>query len=307
MDKLDFLIFRGLTHDPRSSPMQTDIRKSLNLVAKGLHVDENTVRNRLEKFKESGFLQGWVLVVNPNLLGMLLGVMWFEVRSRPKDEAIRKLAMIPGLVVIVDYFGDFLVIVLLCEDQKGFGNAAKLAGSISRARGLAKMAYHFPVCDLRLSETDWEIIESIHRSPAKQFQIVAQELSISTRTVKRRLCRMIDGNAIFTLPSMNPAKLKGAILADVFVSYEEEESKAKMDQLIAAQLSDYLLVPEVNISDYGAFHLWLDSLSLAKDVKNMVEGLPGVKEARVDLVQTRVEHYGVLEDAVRAHLRKITV
>jgi DNA-binding Lrp family transcriptional regulator len=82
MDTLDVNIFRDLTNDSYGAPHQSDLRRPLKEVARAFRVDEDTVRSRLRRLRKSGFLRGWVAIVNPSLLRMNVTRLWFDVPGR---------------------------------------------------------------------------------------------------------------------------------------------------------------------------------------------------------------------------------
>jgi len=69
MDSLDVRIIHEMVESKATSPVDSNVRKSLSSIARKLRVDENTVKNRIENLKRSGFLRGWWVGINPNLVG----------------------------------------------------------------------------------------------------------------------------------------------------------------------------------------------------------------------------------------------
>ena len=47
-----------------------DIRESYASIAAKIGVDEETVRRRVNRARQSGFLKGWQLLLNPHLIGL---------------------------------------------------------------------------------------------------------------------------------------------------------------------------------------------------------------------------------------------
>ncbi len=116
MDKLDVRIMRELLRADATPP---NIRRSFRAIARRLRVDENTVRNRIEKLQRSGFLKGWLIGVNPNLLGEKVARLWFDVQPQSdKANTIRKISLVQGIESIMDYFGASLSAMLCYEDEQ---------------------------------------------------------------------------------------------------------------------------------------------------------------------------------------------
>ena len=92
MDGLDLKIFRELAHDRARSPFQTDIRRSYATISTKLSIDEDTIRNRLDKLYQTGFLKGWRVLLNPNIVGLKISQVWVEIPPQvSKEDAIKRL------------------------------------------------------------------------------------------------------------------------------------------------------------------------------------------------------------------------
>src|SRR5689334_19343223 len=99
------------------SPGRWNVRKSYVDVARSLGVDEETVRNRLKRLKDSGFLIGWRLLPNPSLFGRssILQQLTFD-SPMAKDDAISRLRQMDCVIVVASLYGDDLQITLF-DDQ----------------------------------------------------------------------------------------------------------------------------------------------------------------------------------------------
>ncbi len=86
-DDLDIQIIKAMA-SPHS--FQWDVRISNARVAKGLDVDEETVRNRLRHMKYVGFLQGWQLILNPVLLAGKAAIVELGVNNTGSKMESRK-------------------------------------------------------------------------------------------------------------------------------------------------------------------------------------------------------------------------
>src|SRR5438552_4905339 len=103
MDSLDVRVCRELFRDRTGPLLPSDIRKSSRGIARKLRVDEVTVRNRIKRFQQSGFLKGYQLIVTPGLLSVRFAQLWFDVRPlSAKDDLIRKLSLMHGVLAVSD-------------------------------------------------------------------------------------------------------------------------------------------------------------------------------------------------------------
>ena len=307
MDTLDTKIFRELVQD-RSAFATSDIRRSFRVVARKLDIDEVTVRKRIKKMQGSGFLQYWMVLVNPRLLGLGIAQLLFDVlSSSTKYDLIEKLKLLPGAFVLVDCFGSSMYFSFFYQDETSLQRQVELVSKITSAKDMVFRSTPIPECKVKLAVTDWRIIRSLHKNPRKSYGSVARELGVSSRTVKRRLQRMVDEKAVFVVPSMNPGALDGVIQADLLVSHENPRSKAETDGKFMALWDDHLARAEIGDKEHSFFNLFVKNVSQAHEVLDWTKRQPGVRSARIDLVQDRIEFYPLLSGELAEKLRQFSV
>jgi DNA-binding Lrp family transcriptional regulator len=72
--------------------MNPDFRRSFKSMARVLGVDEDTARNRAKRLEKIGFVTGWTLMVNPNIIGRHQSGVHFDVPSSvSKKELVSRL------------------------------------------------------------------------------------------------------------------------------------------------------------------------------------------------------------------------
>ncbi len=276
-----------------------DPRTSLREVARSLKIDELTVRNRLRRLELGGFLKGWRLFVNPALLHANLTQILFDLRDSTEDLS-GKLKGLPGVGAIVEHIGKSMWVVVYHNDEKSLNERERMIERTAKAKAVAIAKIRAPKCDVSLYPTDVEIIAALSKNPRKPYSMVAKELGLSTRTVRRRLQRMVDGRAVFVLPSMDPGSLEGALLVDLLVEYSDGERSATTFERLLPAMDDFLIRAQPGDPRYGFFNLFVTKLSVVSKILKEVQSIPGVKSARADLVQSRWEMYDAfLGDSIR--------
>ncbi len=277
-------------------------------MARKLRVDEVTVRNRIKRFQQSGFLKGWRLVVNPGLLGVRLAQLWFDVRpASAKDELIRKLSLMHGVLAISDSYGSSLTLVMMYEGETAAKKEFELIASISNAQSLVRANIPFPRCAIELEHTDWKIIKAIQTDPRGSYSVISRGVGTSPKTVKRRLRRMIEERALFVIPSLDPKALDGAIIADLVVFYANPGSKTDLDNRIVSQFDELLVSTRLSDIEHGFFNLIIRNISKAKEVLAWVNEQPGVGKAFIELVQDRIEVYESFNEPVDKKLTETSM
>jgi len=299
VDSLDVRICRELFRDRTGPLLQSDFRKSYRSVARKLRVDEVTVRNRIKRFQQSGFLKGWQLIVNPDLLGLRFAQLWFDVRPpSAKDDLIRKLSLMQGVLAVSDSYGSSLSLVMMYEGEFSAKKEFELIASMSNAQSLVRANIPFPGCAIELTHTDWRIIKALQTDPRQSYSVISRKVGMSQKTVKRRLQRMIEERALFVIPSWDPKALDGAIIADLVVFYANPGSKTDLDKRISSQFDNLLVSTRLSDVEHGFFNFIIGNVSKAKEILTWVNEQPGVGSAFMELVQDRIEVYEAFNEPV---------
>ncbi len=297
MDRLDVRILRDILENKATSPLDTSVRKPWSSVARRLQVDENTVKNRVEKLRRSGFLKGWCVGVNPNLVGQRMAQVWFDVgSSSAKQPVIQKLSLIPGVAVIKDLFGPSLCIVLFYEGERTLKKTTELISSIAGSSSVTWKDEPFPTCEIAFSKDDLRIVRTLQKEPQKPYTDIAKELDLSSRTVKRRIRRLAEGKALYLIAELNPRFLSGGIVCGLLVSHDESGSKSLSERRIVSHLGDQLLFADLDDPRHGYFALIIENVASAQDILNWALTQEGVSEGRIDIVQEVISLYGVYEE-----------
>ena len=305
MDALDTKIIREFIQDGTAFAT-SDIRKSYRTVSRQLGVDEVTVRKRVSKMKRTGFLGRWNAFTNPTLLGLRVAQLTFDVQSASaKNDLIEELKLLPGSLVVVDCFGTSLYFAFLYNSDSDLRRQVELVQRLSKTNNLVCTFPPFPECKAKLSKTDWALLGKLQKDAHQSYGSIGSGLGISSRTVKRRMQKLVQERALFVLPSFNPRAIEGLVQADLLVFFDGHKAKAKVDFEMFSTWSDYLVRAEVGSSDSSFFNLLVKNVSQAQVVLNWTKEQPGVKNARIDLVQDRFELYTSLDSALEAKLEQI--
>ena len=282
------------------SPIQWNTKKSYLEVARKLGIDEETVRNRVKRLKESGFLLGWRLVPNPTLLArvstsILLG---FDDQAS-KERAISRLTEVEGVINIVSIYEKGLTLALFDDDKRSASKQVVTVGMsedplTTPSPGLAPSRF-------RMTQLDWEIARLLLRDADKTMTEVAKQVRVSARTVKRRLNQMMKESAVFIMPIVDLRKAEG-ISYQLLVQSEEGKS-SEVNKLVATRIDN--LVFRASDSKGGLiFGFTGANVAEGIEVLNWVKQQPSVKSAKVNIVERIVHVYDWLEGEVERHVKK---
>jgi DNA-binding Lrp family transcriptional regulator len=283
LDKLDTAIVRELIMDPSTLMFRQDIKRPYELIAKKLNVSEDTVRNRIKELEERGPVKGWRVGINPNILGYKFYYVIFDVKPLSlKSGVFRELkSSLSGLMWLADYFGDYAGIVVASKDEESLKKNCDYMGRLAHLKNVTWAYDSYPKCNLRFLENDWKIVASVQRNPRKPYSQIALELRVSTRTVRRRLDRMLEERALFSFPDVDFKKLNGSIVVDLVIFYTSPAVKQKVDSMVISKFRENLIFGTLYDRDHSWYLLVLPNLTMVEEVRQETSSIPGTKSVYV--------------------------
>jgi DNA-binding Lrp family transcriptional regulator len=302
MDKLDVKIIRELFQPTPFVPSREGQRESFRAMGKKLGVSDGVVAKRVGRLARSGFIKGFPLLLNMDLLGLKVGVVVLDVEaSTPRKELARKLSLIDGLIIVQVHLLGSVGVIFCCKDDESLQRKADLISTVAGARSARLTHIPFPKSTVSLSKSDWMIISRLQGNVDMPFGEISEELKISTRTVRRRMARMTEGGVIFTLASVDVKAIREAIMADLVVEYDSPNLRPQVDKTLLELLEPYYFSTGL-WEGYGLFSLILPNLFKSREILETVKRAKGIKSAMLELVEDRYEFYDYVYDAVNRNL-----
>jgi len=280
------------------SPDVWNTKRSYVEIASKLGVDEETVRNRVKHLKDSGFLLGYRLVPNPALFRRVLASLRIEFPDREsKQEAIRRLAEMDGVLNIASTYDESLMVTLFANEDRDFSKlkvSREVEGEVSWVPGLGLRTTSF-----RMTRLDWEIVSLLLRDAERKLDEIARKLKVSARTVKRRLNMMMKETAIFTMPIVDLRKTEG-------ISYQlrvqsEHGRKSAVEKSVGAKIAN-LIFRSSDSEDGSIFGFTGANVAEGNEILEWVRNQPGVKSAEMTITERVVQVFDWLESEVKKQL-----
>ena len=304
MDTLDVRILRALLQSGPATSLDLGFRRSFSAIARNLGVDEGTISHRVHRLRKSGFLKGWSVGINPELVGDKMIQLWVDVEPpTSKPEAIEKLRLLPGVAVVKDLYGPSLGLVVYYEGEASLERLTRLLSQITGSKRVESMPEPFPRCDTVLAEEDLRLIEALQKEPLTSFARLAHDLGRAAKTVRRRVDRLSRAQAIYLVAELDPKFLVGGIVGSLLVSYQPSADKVKVDALLLEQIADQLMFAELDAPHHSSFALALSGVAQSRDLLAGVVRIPGVATARLDLVAEVFSRYEVYAEQL-ARIRR---
>jgi DNA-binding Lrp family transcriptional regulator len=279
------------------SPSLWNEKRTQVQIARKLGIDEETVRNRIKFLRESGFLLGWRLLPNPSLIDRESTFLYLELDGdeESKEHIISKLTKMEGVVNIASFYGQTLLITLYDDSKKSSAEKITKLGIRATPFIIPGMSVPNPL-STKMKSIDWQILRLMLRDAEKEADKVAKDLKISERTVRRRLSEMMTERAIFIMPIIN-LKRAGGIPYQLIILVEEDK-KSEVDRLVASRIEN--LVFRASASKTGSiFGFTGANVAEGSEILNWVKKLPGVKAARMNIVEEILHVFDWLEGEVK--------
>jgi DNA-binding Lrp family transcriptional regulator len=306
LDKLDIKIIRELYMGQPISLLRRGPRDSFRAMGRKLGVSDRTARERVEKLTRSGLIRGGPLQVNANLLGVNMGVLSIDVESAtPRKELVEKLSLVDGVFLVQTHVGSLVGIMFCYEDGKSLERRVGLISKVADARGAKFTRIPFPKSGVSLSKTDWRIV-STQKRKVKSYAEISKELRLSTRTVRRRMVRMVKGGAVFTFPSSNVDALREAIMVDLLVEYDSPGTRQHVDRKLLELLDPYYIFAGIWES-HSVYSMIIPSFPTSREILDAVRRVSGTKSARIELVEDRYEFYDRLNEVLERKLTALQI
>jgi len=228
MDATDVRIFCELAFKEMGSRAFTERRLSPAGIAKKLGLDEKTVRLRVRRMEEAGFIKYYQITPELALFGLkCLALYRFEAMNiATKSGVVKYLGGLPGVVEVFDYLGPTL--------------SVSVAGaSATRVQQLGdEIAGRFELKTMKLGERslgeprsrpdrlDWRIIERLRYDARSTSKEVAEALSITPRMAEYRIRRITESGAVLVRAAINPQKQEGLVFYELGVTIKPERKNA---------------------------------------------------------------------------------
>ena len=297
LDDLDVKIIRELGSP--SSP-QWSVRESYANIAKKLGVDEETVRLRLKRVRERGFLPAWRLIVNPRLLNCEAVTLELDVdMEERKAKAVSLIKLVDGVTRIVDFRGKGLLVTLWSEKEL-FPRRIQLIESICGGMKPVVWKSRFPQPGVRMRKIDWKIVNAMKDDARKDLGDVAKSLGVSARTVQRRLSAMEEGKAVY-LAGAAQVEAVGGLMSCFLVFCPDRSKKSAVDQVIHSNITR-IGHSDFSPEKYSVFGRHCENPAEADRVLEKLKTIEGVADARMHIMDRLI----LVQDWMKSEIDKRT-
>jgi DNA-binding Lrp family transcriptional regulator len=250
------IAFKGLDYDSF-----TDRRVSPLAIGRKLGLDEKTVRVRVKKMEDDGFIKYYQAMPSLALFQLKnVNTYRFEALNiATKHRVIEHIQELPFIVEAIDYLGQVVSVSIsgtsseeIDQMVSGLVNRFELYKWILGSRIIKEPV---SVAD----RLDWQIIQELRYDALSGVKELSESLSITQRMVEYRIKKLLGSDMLLVRAIINSQKQQGLIFYELEMSVDETkqyEVIKRLSEIYAEKLwSVRTLAVGVLLANFFAFTL----------------------------------------------------
>jgi DNA-binding Lrp family transcriptional regulator len=282
MDRLDLKIF--LAMGARYYTFQGGVERQLNLsfIAKQLGVNPDTVRARIKKLEESGFIKYYQIFPNFRLFGMsCLATGLIFPNPASKKEALKKLKLINEVPWIDERLNSLRVLLLYQTLEPDLERKLALVEELTGVKPMRQNYMETLPVGMEPTLIDWLLFRSLRYDARKPTEQVAKELGLTARALNYRLQRLTRGNAYFIVPVISLENLQNTTCTH-FTIFLDENRRAEAIDEITRLFGERDMSRYVSSEGSVTFCVLTTTITESDEDYLKVQAIPGVEKVIMD-------------------------
>jgi DNA-binding Lrp family transcriptional regulator len=250
------IAFKGLDYDSF-----TDRRVSPLAIGRKLGLDEKTVRVRVKKMEDDGFIKYYQAMPSLALFQLKnMNTYRFEALNiATKHRVIQYIQELPFIVEAIDYLGQIVSVSIsgtsseeIDQVASGLANRFELYKWILGSRIMKESV---SVAD----RLDWQIIQELRYDALSGVKALSESLSMTPRMVEYRIKKLLGSGMLLVRAITNSQKQQGLIFYELEMSVDETNQYdviKRLSEIYAEKLwSVRTLAAGVVLGNFFAFTL----------------------------------------------------
>jgi len=255
-----------------------------------LGMDKKTVRVRVNRMEESGFIKYYQATPNLGLFGMRIASLFrFEALNLSTKKAIvSHLHAVPGLVESSDYLGPFLTGSMVgATREEARGGAEYLASRYELGIvALGSRTIREPTS--RVDNLDWKIIRELRYDARSSDRDLAEALSVTERVVGYRIPKLLRSGALRTKAVIDPQRQAGLVFYELELAIDSQRRGA-ISRWLSEKHGDRLWNLTSPTTDLILASLFCFTLAEPEESAVEAQKLEGVKRCRLFILKEVIE------------------
>jgi DNA-binding Lrp family transcriptional regulator len=279
------MAFKGLDYDSF-----TDRRVSPVAIGRKLGIDEKTVRTRVGRMEDSGFIKYYQAVPNLLLFGLksVNSYRLEAVNIATKLRVVENVQQMPYVNEAIDYLGQSVSLKIAGTSNEDIERiVAQIVNRFELTRiflGISRMKEP----SIQPDRLDWQIFQKLRYDALRSIKDVADELSITPRMAEYRITKLLDAGALILKAIINTQKQEGLIFYELEMLVEESKQFGvvkKLSEIYGEKLWS------IQTSTGGVLRVNLFGFTLAEPEAAVVnvQELEGVKACALLIFKETIE------------------
>jgi DNA-binding Lrp family transcriptional regulator len=250
-----------------------------------------SVRARVKKMQSSGVIDSFIVKVNPLVLGYSKFCLLIVRNNKADEKHIgRSLSLLGDIFDRVDGLGN-TSIFLLAVKKEAEEKLELLVDVIGQDLLIQNQTIAFPSIREQPTYTDFKIMRCLLANPRMEILDIAEKISMSSKTVTRRLEKMIENHVLDFTIHCNPTAIGGYIVSVVSASIEKGSFSKVLEKSYAdLKNSFFLYSPALTQQDVIYWVFCSRDVFALDSVMRRIESYPGVRKVDV-FIPTHMEYH----------------
>jgi DNA-binding Lrp family transcriptional regulator len=287
IDEYDIYILRILARNCRTS------FRSIGL---DLGITTNTVKNRMKNLIDYKIIQRYVIHINYAILGYKKNCLVIVRDNINPNIIIAKFSTIGSVYLHVDCLGGTSVFGIVFKESTD--DLVSLLSSAIRPATLCNIfAGELETRAVALTSTDLRIIKHLLSEPRMKYEDLAKLISVSLKTVKRRLEFMRRNHVLDYGIVYNPSAMKGYIYFGLIIQTEHYQYQNVLEQVYLNFESYLLRHPQTIHKDVIILNMYSRNIYDMDSILKIAESFNGVTKAEIfQTLKTEILEKWVIEE-----------
>jgi DNA-binding Lrp family transcriptional regulator len=264
--------------------LSRNCRVSYSSLGNEIGLTAKSVKARVEKMQSSGVIDSFIIKVNPLVLGYSKFCLLIVRNSKADQKHIESSLSLLGDIFERVYGLGNLSIFLLAVKKEAEEKLELLVDVIGQDLLIQSQTIAFPNVREQPTYADFKIMKCLLADPRMEISDIAEKISMSTKTVSRRLEKMIQNHVLDFTVHGDPTAIRGYIVSVVSAN-TDKGSYGKVLEKSYADLKDsfffYSYSPALTQQDVIYWVFCSKDVFALDSVMKRIESYPGVRKVDV--------------------------
>jgi DNA-binding Lrp family transcriptional regulator len=283
VDNIDLHIIRLLGRNSR-----TPYRN----IASAVGITPNAAKERINKMISNGVIRSFGVLINPAIFGHekeCFLILKNIDKTIKEQDLFKKISLLGDIFAYAKQLDEAAMFVL--SVRAGAEDKIEILTDLLKPATVESIFGRYKPVTMRIHSSDLEIMKCLLSDPRMSVEDIAKETSLSTKTVARRLEKMIENHILqFTiLVDLSSMQLIGYIEFAALINFHASRHQNIVER-IYHEMEDYLLRPFSYQEELGVTCFFCANISTVNLILRRLESYDGVNKVE-SFITTRLTVY----------------